>query len=233
MQFAPVYPLLHNVLKPLFPNCLWTGNIETPAIALTFDDGPHPTYTPQLLKVLERYQVPASFFWLGEWVKHTPATAKAVYEQGHWIGMHGYTHRLFPQLSPTALQQALDQTRAEIVQACGMSAMAIRDVRPPYGVATTQTLKLLHQWNYRPVMWSVVPEDWMTPGVKVVGQRVLRQVKNGSLIALHDGVCGGEDIAETIEWLIPRLLERGYHFATVDKFWQACASKPCEGINKL
>jgi len=72
----------------------------------------------------------------------------------------------------------------------------IRDVRPPNGLFTPQTLKQLHQWNYRPVMWSVVSEDWQRPGVSVAISRVLKQVGNGSLIVLHDGYDGGEDVAK-------------------------------------
>jgi peptidoglycan/xylan/chitin deacetylase (PgdA/CDA1 family) len=69
-------------------------------------------------------------------------------------------------------------------------------------------------------MWSVVPEDWERPGVSVVVRRVLRQVRNGSLIVLHDGFCGGQDVAQTTAQLIPLLLEQGYHFVTIDQLWQ-------------
>jgi len=78
---------------------------------------------------------------------------------------------------------------------------------------------LFQQWQYRPVMWSVVPEDWVRPGVDTVIKRVLQQVQNGSLIVLHDGVCGGQDVAATIEELIPRLQKRGYQFVTVEQLW--------------
>ena len=101
MQFAPLYPVLHRILHPLFPGCLWVGNSTDRTVALTFDDGPHPEYTPQLLQVLDRHEVPVSFFWLGVCVARSPALARAIFERGHWIGLHGYTHRSFPLLSPT------------------------------------------------------------------------------------------------------------------------------------
>jgi peptidoglycan/xylan/chitin deacetylase (PgdA/CDA1 family) len=85
---------------------------------------------------------------------------------------------------------------------------------------TPQTLDYLKQWNYRPVMWSVVPEDWVRPGVEVTIQRVMEQTQNGSLIVLHDGHCGGEDVAATAKKLIPMLLQAGYQFVTVDQMWQ-------------
>lgn len=230
MPLAPLFPVLHRVLQPTFPHCLWTGDRDLPAIALTFDDGPHSEYTPQLLSVLDYYNIPASFFWLGICVNRTPKIAKAIYERGHWIGLHGYTHRSFPRLSSTKLRQSLEQTQGAIAEACHLSQPYVRqyinDVRPPNGFFTPQILNQLKSWNYRPVMWSVVPEDWVRPGVSVVLQRILQQVQNGSLIVLHDGCCGGQDVAEITAQLIPLLLHRGYQFVTIDQFWQQ-DSKAC------
>lgn len=216
MHFAPLFPVLYRVLQPSFPDCLWHGHPTSPAIALTFDDGPHPQHTPQLLKVLDHYNIPASFFWLGTCVNRSPALAKEIYERGHWIGLHGYTHRAFPTLSPEELRQELVNTQRAIAQACQLAPDAVRDVRPPYGFFTPQILKLLHQWHYRPVMWSVVPEDWVNPGVDVVVQRVLNQTIAGSLIVLHDGSSGGAHVAQIADQLIPKLLTRGYQFVSID-----------------
>jgi peptidoglycan/xylan/chitin deacetylase (PgdA/CDA1 family) len=219
MQFAPVYPLIYRLLRPTFPTCLWSGSLERAEIALTFDDGPHPEHTPQLLEVLARYHLRASFFWLGTCVARSPNLARAVYQQGHWIGLHGYDHRSFPQLSPAELRQSLRRTQDAIARACPLTPEQLCDVRPPNGVFTPKTLKLLHQWNYRPVMWSVVPEDWVRPGVERVVERVLTQVRNGAIVVLHDGSCGGADVAQTTAALIPLLLARGYRFVTIDRFW--------------
>jgi len=230
MQFAPLYPILYQILKPSFPSCLWSGASHKRAIALTFDDGPHPQYTPELLQVLDRYNIPVSFFWLGVCVERSPTLARDIYERGHWIGIHGYHHDSFPFLKADDLKQSLEKTQQAICAAlatasrdtlaCQMKPENIRDVRPPNGLFTPKTLRLLHQWQYRPVMWSVVPEDWERPGVSVVVKRVLRQVQNGSIIVLHDGYCGGQDVAQTAAQLIPTLLEQGYDFVTIDQLWQ-------------
>jgi peptidoglycan/xylan/chitin deacetylase (PgdA/CDA1 family) len=229
MQFAPLYPLVHRVLKPVFPGCLWLGCADTKTIALTFDDGPHAQFTPQLLEVLERYQVKASFFWLGICVERSPAIARSVWQQGHWIGLHGYRHDAFPRLSAAELKESLARTQRAIAQACHLDLdyvqHHIRDVRPPNGMFTPQTLTYLAQWNYRPVMWSVVPEDWVRPGVEIVIQRVLQQIQNGSLVVLHDGYCGGEDVAATVDQLIPQLQQQGYKFVTIDQVWQTTYGK--------
>ncbi len=215
MQFAPLYPLLYSVLSATFPDCFWVGSPDSPTIALTFDDGPHPQYTPQLLRVLERYQIPASFFWLGACVEQAPTVAQAVCDQGHFIGLHGYDHRSFPCLSADELRQSLEQTRAAIGQSCSRVPQSLNYVRPPNGFFTPRTLKLLRQWQYEPVMWTVVPEDWVRPGVAVVLQRIMHQVRNGAIIVLHDGYCGGIDVAETVDRLAPLLLEQGYQFVTL------------------
>lgn len=220
MQIAHLTPILYPILKTTFPRCLWAGAGTSRAIALTFDDGPHPEYTPQLLKVLDRYQIPASFFWLGACVNRSPELAHQVYQQGHWIGLHGYDHRAFPRLTKEELKESLQKTQEAIAVACQLELDNVRDVRPPNGLFTPRTLKLLHQWNYRPVMWSVVPEDWVRPGVSLVAQRVLQQTQNGSVIVLHDGYHGGQDVAETVSQLIPQLLSRGFEFVTIDQLWQ-------------
>jgi len=222
MQLAPLFPICYQILKPIFPNCLWSGDRNSKMIALTFDDGPHPQYTTPLLKVLDHYDIKASFFWLGACVNRSPGIAKEVGDRGHGIGLHGYDHQNFPLLSPSDLKHSLEKTQAAIYNACHLQPKQVRDVRPPNGLFTPATLKLFHQWDYRPVMWSVVPEDWVLPGVFTVVERILQQVNGGSLIVLHDGVCGGQDVAEITQILIPRLLERGYQFVTVDTLWQQC-----------
>lgn len=220
MHLAPLFPLLYRILKPSFPHCLWSGNREHKAIALTFDDGPHPEYTPQVLAVLERYNIKASFFWLGACVNRSPAIAKAICDHGHWIGLHGYSHHSFPTLSPNDLQDSLEKTQAAIYNACDLTPEQVYDVRPPNGLFTPHTLQLFSKWNYRPVMWSVVPEDWVRPGVATVVRRVLKQVENGSLIVLHDGACGGQDVAVTVQALILQLIHQGYEFVTINTLWQ-------------
>lgn len=229
MQFAPLYPVIHQLLKPMFPGCLWRTSTQPHRVALTFDDGPHPQYTPQLLQVLDRHNVSASFFWLGWCVERYPAIARELYQQGHWVGLHGYDHRSFPWLTTEQLRQQLEQTQMAIAKACHLEEeyvrQNVRDVRPPNGLFTPPILDALRQWGYRPVMWSVVPEDWVRPGIHVATQRVLDQTCGGDVIVLHDGRCGGEDVAETAAAIIPALRDRGYEFVTIDTLWrQVCSS---------
>jgi peptidoglycan/xylan/chitin deacetylase (PgdA/CDA1 family) len=220
MPLAYLTPILYQCLKPIFPQCLWSGSPDEKVVALTFDDGPHPQYTPELLKVLDKYGVPATFFWLGVCVERSPNAALAVYHRQHQIGLHGYEHRSFINMTRQQLQQSLSKNREVICQLCGDDGEKLKYVRPPNGLFVPQTLNWLQSWNYRPVMWSVVPVDWTRPGVNVVVQRVLQQIQNGSAIVLHDGYFGGPDVAATVDRLIPLICDRGYQFVTIDYLWQ-------------
>lgn len=223
MELAPLYPLIQPALKATFPSCLWEGARGQKTIALTFDDGPHPKYTPPLLDLLETHGISASFFWLGQCVDRAPDVAQRAFQQGHWVGLHGYTHRSFPMLSTEELWQSLTHTQGAIARACHLTpeevAQRVRDVRPPNGLFTPRTLTALQTWQYRPVMWSVVPEDWVQPGVEVVLSRIRRQVHDGALIVLHDGAYGGADVVAIAEQLIPMLQAAGYQFVTIDQLW--------------
>ena len=220
MQLAPIYPILYRLCRPMFPNCLWSGSESSPKIALTFDDGPHPQYTLPLLDVLERHRVQANFFWLGNCVQRNQAVAKAVYKQGHYLGLHGYEHHNFPALTPQQLRSSLAATRTAIARACQIEPTLLRDVRPPNGLFTPQVLHTLAQEQYRVVMWSVVPEDWLNPGIEVIMERIMQQVTNGSLIVLHDGHYGGQDVTQVTDRLIPQLVKLGYQFVTIEELWQ-------------
>lgn len=211
---SALYPLLQQGLKTLFPEALWDlpPDPQKRQVALTFDDGPHPEYTPTLLQVLQEFQVPATFFVLGERVQRWPHLARKIRQQSHGIGLHGWQHRSFTQLSRGELLQSLRRSQDTLVAACGGTPEEYRAVRPPNGLFWPRTLTDLRSWGYLPVMWSVVPEDWLCPPVAVVVERVLNQVRPGSLIVLHDGVQGGSQVAEVVRRLIPALGEQGFDF---------------------
>ncbi len=211
-----LYQILHRLGSVLLPSCLWRGDANVPVVALTFDDGPHPVYTPALLQVLARHGVTATFFLLGERVTRFPEVVRQIHEAGHGIGLHGFSHRPFPRLAPNQLRRDLEATQQTIGAACGLLPGAVRDVRPPGGAATPETVARLRAWGYRPVMWGAVSGDWACPGVGVVVRRTLAQTRAGTIIVLHDGGSGGRDVAAVADAFIPTLQECGYGFVTVD-----------------
>jgi peptidoglycan/xylan/chitin deacetylase (PgdA/CDA1 family) len=216
--YTSFYATIHRTLSRNFPACLWVGDPSCREVALTFDDGPHRQFTPELLRVLEQRQVHASFFVLGCQVDNTPEIARAIYQAGHWIGLHGYWH--FPFLSTHGLKEDLERTRQSLARACNLDPTTICDVRPPFGFFTPEILNALTTWGYRPVMWQVLADDSMHPGTPVIVQRILQQTTNGALIVLHDGNDGCGDVAEATDLIIQKLSAEGYQFVTVDALWQ-------------
>lgn len=218
MAAADFIPYLYRFLKPRLPNALWEGDRYGNQIALTFDDGPHPQFTPPLLKVLDQYDVRATFFWLGSWVQNYPEIAQQVYEAGHQLALHSFTHRPFLFQKPEEIYQSLKATQEAIATVCPNAPIPI-DVRPPYGVCSAKTIQKLEQWGYRTVMWSVVPIDWTEPGVEIVRQRVLKHTHAGDLIVLHDGSSGGQAVANCTTKILPELLGKGFEFISVNDMW--------------
>lgn len=207
---------LHNFLRSAQPDCLWRG-ANRPEVAFTFDDGPHPEHTPPLLRVLERHGLPASFFLIGREAERYPALVRELYRRGHWLGLHGWGH--WPFVGEVGFLDELDRARAAVARAAQIAPEELVDVRPPFGLATPGSLRLLTARGYRTVMWHVVPEDW-SRDVDLFARRLLAQTGNGSVIVLHDGPSGGHRAAAVVEAVVPRLRERGYRFVTVERLWQ-------------
>jgi peptidoglycan/xylan/chitin deacetylase (PgdA/CDA1 family) len=173
-----------------------------------------------LLDVLARHGVRATFFWLGERVQARPELARMTSAAGHQIAIHGYIHQAFPLLPAVMLRAQLDRTRAVIADASSQDRMTIRDVRPPYGIFTPRTLMLLVRWQYRPVMWTVVPGHWLQPAAVTVRQ-VLAQTRAGAILVLHEGQRHGPPVATLVEAILRFLRAEPWQFVTIDQLWQA------------
>jgi peptidoglycan/xylan/chitin deacetylase (PgdA/CDA1 family) len=181
-------------------------------IALTIDDGPSPIYTPQILQILEKYHVTASFSMVGENVTYYPGVASDVADAGHLIVNHTWDHA-----NLTALTES--QTRAEIANASDAIHHAVGRTptifRAPYGAWSRTTLEYCASEHLTPLDWSVDPRDWARPGVSKIVSNIMKNTATGSIILEHDG---GGDRSETVAALkiaIPRLLDEGYHFKAV------------------
>ena len=180
-------------------------------IALTIDDGPSPVYTPQILALLEKYRVTASFSMIGESVTYCPGIARDVADAGHVIVNHTWDHAYLPRLTAA-------QTRAEISRASDVihSTVGTRPAmfRAPYGAWSPAALEYCAIEGLTPLDWSVDPRDWSRPGVQEIVRTIMATTRTGSIILEHDG---GGDRSQTVAALkiaIPRLLDQGYRFAT-------------------
>ena len=165
--------------------CLSRGPDDRPEVALTFDDGPHPPYTGQILDVLERYDVPATFFCIGLNAGARAGELERMRALGHGLGNHTWSHPFLPELSHAELAEQITRTAEAIVQASGGTEPPF--FRPPYGSRTPEVLARLEQLDPTTVLWDVEAADWAMPGAEVIARRVLDASRPGSIILLHDG----------------------------------------------
>lgn len=185
-------------------------------IALTFDDGPHETQTDEILAVLERYGVTATFFPIGENIALHPEVTRRVCEAGHEIGNHTYTHATVSKLSDEALRKEIEDTAALLREQCGITPVLFR---PPGGDISENAVRIVNELGYRYVLWSwrVDTRDWAAVPVSSVVKTVLDNVQNGNIVLFHDYVVGKSPTAKALEILIPALQEQGYRFVTVSQ----------------
>jgi peptidoglycan/xylan/chitin deacetylase (PgdA/CDA1 family) len=194
----------------VFAPSVWHGPRDRRAIALTFDDGPSEG-TPQILDILARYQVPATFFQCGANVARLPDVARAVRQAGHAIGNHSHTR------SPDFMEQDLGRAQETIEAHTGCRPELFR---PPFGVRWFGIGGVERRLNLTGVMWTIIGYDWSLKADGIVER--FRRVTNGAILCLHDGreLRARPDIGVTVEAvrrLVPMLLDRGYKFETVSR----------------
>ncbi|MFL6559406.1 MAG: polysaccharide deacetylase family protein [Bacillus sp. (in: firmicutes)] len=161
-----------------------TKRINAEAIAITFDDGPNPEYTPQLLDLLKKYGVKASFLVVGSKVKAYPDIIKRMNQEGHTIGIHHYNHISSWILSPFQLKKQLQMTE-QAIQEC--TSQKVQFYRPPWG--HFNLISLFLSKPYKIIMWSHIFGDWKeAKGKNGLLEQLLQSTEAGSVLLLHD--CG-------------------------------------------
>ena len=207
-----VEPRPVKVERSRFPR----GEDAPQLIALTFDDGPHPDYTPALLDVLRAENVRATFFLLGMQAQRYPDIVRSIVEDGHQIANHSYNHRDHRDL--TYAQQREDFLKAQdlIEEAAGLRPTW---VRPPYGMAKASTYSLFGLENMMVAHWTIDPVDWRRPGTDTIRDRVVTRAHPGAVVLLHDaGGNRNQTVNATCE-IIRELKEEGYSFLTVEELY--------------
>jgi peptidoglycan/xylan/chitin deacetylase (PgdA/CDA1 family) len=179
-------------------------------IALTIDDGPSPVYTPQVLQILERYRVRATFSMIGESVSSYPAIARDVAHAGHTIINHTWDHANLTLLRTAAQRTEIDRAAEAIHAATGVRP---RMFRAPYGAWSRAALNYCASEGLVPLDWSVDPRDWARPGVSSIISTIMRTTHSGSIILEHDGGGDRSQTVAALQTVIPRLLDEGYRFA--------------------
>ncbi len=181
---------------------------EQKKIALTFDDGPHPVYTPMLLEGLEKRDVKVTFFVMGTAVETYPEITKQMSEQGHLIGNHTYHHVSLEDADDELIQKEVVSANELIERITGQYPQFLR---PPFGDSGGEIEK---QTEMICVMWDVDPLDWCTEDASLVVERVMSHAEDNCIILLHDQYKSSVQAAFTI---IDELQKQGYEFVTVDE----------------
>ncbi|WP_051569301.1 polysaccharide deacetylase family protein [Alkaliphilus transvaalensis] len=194
-----------------------SGSEREKLIALTFDDGPHPRFTPEILDILYEYNAKATFFVLGKHVKLYPEVLQRLIDEGHEVGNHTFTHIDVTKSSYGKISKELDDTDNIIYSVIGVKPNIFR---PPFGFLNNNTLHIVKERGHRIVLWTANqdPRDWNSPTADSIANHIIRNVGNGNIILLHDYV--PEKNSQTVEALkiiIPELIKEGYRFVTISE----------------
>ncbi len=186
-----------------------------PVVAFTFDDGPNPVYTPQLLDIFRQVGGKATFFMIGQQIDANPATAAAVHAGGHEIGNHTFTHPRLTQLAPDAARAELVHTDERIQRITGM---LVRTFRPPFLDVNDEILILAAELGY----WTIGAvnlgtRDWEQPGIDHIVEQTRASVGSGSILVFHDGFGDRSQSVEAVRILVAELAAQAYGFVTVSE----------------
>lgn len=186
-----------------------SGRAEEPKkIAITFDDGPHPYYTEQLLDGLKERGVQATFFVTGEHAQLHPDVIKRMQKEGHLIGNHTYSHMQLSDSNREKFKQELIDTNKILKEITGTE---IQYVRPPYG---TWDKEFEDELNMIPVLWTIDPLDWCSDNSACVAEKIVEKADEDEIILMHDYF---ESSVTAALIVVDELLAEGYTFVTVDE----------------
>lgn len=181
-------------------------------MAISFDDGPLPEFTPQILDILKEKNVPATFFCIGKHADQYPHLLKQIHNDGHIIGNHSYTHgKWFDLLSAKKMYADLQQMNTITRQTIGVTPLLFR---PPYGVTNPNLAKAIQQSGFTTVGWSVRSLDTVASHTDKLLQRVVKKIKPGSVVLLHD-TCA--ITVATLPVLIDTVKAQGYDIVPLHK----------------
>lgn len=184
-------------------------------VAITFDDGPNPVYTPQILEIFSEAKGKATFFMIGEQMRNHPEVVKQVCDQGHEIGNHTFTHPKLSQLSIQDCLKEIEETEKLIEELAGRKPVIFR---PPYLDYHQETVSLLQKKSYPMIgALNLEAQDWEQPGVEHILGKSREAVKNGSILIFHDGYGDRSQTIEAVRMLVSELTSQGYQLVTVSE----------------
>jgi peptidoglycan-N-acetylglucosamine deacetylase len=209
--------------QSMAPTAQWYGKTFTGLmhgsrqLALTYDDGPNDPHTLRLLEVLARHNVKATFFLIGRYVRQRQEIVQEIARAGHAIGNHTNTHPLLIFKSTNEIKRELTDCRAAIEDAIGQTTNLFR---PPFGGRRPAVLRTARKLGLQPIMWNITGYDWNAPPADEIEKKVNKQIREGSIVLLHDGGHKqiGADRSQTViatDRLIERYKDEGFKFLTI------------------
>ncbi|MBQ8397157.1 MAG: polysaccharide deacetylase family protein [Clostridia bacterium] len=187
---------------------------EAGKIALTFDDGPHPHYTHEILGILAEYDVRATFFVVGENVEFYPNVLAEVQAAGHEIGNHTYDHHRLGRVDTARVTDEILRTEQAVFELCDSRTKLFR---PPEGMMNDAVIAAARALDYRVILWNIDTRDWDHPTPEAIAENILSHVKSGDIILMHDYIGRDSPTPAALRIVIPALLEAGYRFVGVSE----------------
>jgi peptidoglycan/xylan/chitin deacetylase (PgdA/CDA1 family) len=219
-------PVSNYKLQQKYPSVVvLRGNLDSNQIALTFDDGPDPRYTPQVLDKLKKHGVKATFFVMGSRANAHREIMKRTISEGHEIGNHSYWHPNFPKEELGRINWEINETDRVLEDVVGYKP---RLFRAPYGALNEGLVERLIDLNNIAVTWSVDSTDWMQLTSEQVQKNVLGNVHPGAIILMHDGGHWTMDLSgmiKSLDVIIPKLKGDGMKFVTIPEMFNTTNRK--------
>ncbi len=207
--------LLTALIKPVLPGGYWRANgcAETSkTLNLTYDDGPNPDTTAQLLDLLNAEGVHATFFFIGENIRKYPKLVEQAFQSGHTIGNHSLSHPFMPALSRGRMAYEIDETNRLIEEITGEKPTLFR---PPYGIIDGRGARLLENRRMSAVYWGAVTQDWRNIGEQAVVDHIMSRLPFAPLIVMHEGHAIADQCLKATSSIVSRVKQMGYQFAPI------------------
>ena len=198
----------------LAEDVIYSWNSNNKNIALTFDDGPHPQRTEEILDILDEYGVKATFFVVGQNAEWFPELVKEELSRGHEIGNHTFDHSDMKNLTPEEIRSEIVMTENIVYENIEYRTKLLR---PPGGSIEKNVLHVAETEDYKIICWSVDTRDWAHTSVKDIVDNVLSNTGEGDIILFHDYISGDSPTPEALRIIIPELQNRGFNFVTVSE----------------
>lgn len=211
-EFIPVYKDRERWEKT--NKIIWHVPTTKKVVALTFDDGPSPTFTPIILDLLKKYNAKATFFVLGQQAERFPGIVKMEAQQGHNIGNHMFTHNIISKLPLETIITDLKHTHDIIYE---LSGSYPHFFRPPDGYYDEKVVRAAETFNYTVVIWTWTQDtrDWSKISSTAIAKKVIENVQPGDIILFHDQGGDRSNTVDALKIILPSLLEKGYSFVTL------------------